>query len=213
LILVLTSSSYAKQILPLPKPVPEEKVKTIAEKKKILLPQKKPESKIKLESKVSEEIKIEENVLEKNVFIYPVKKPLIYKKTKDKSALKSTILSKKDFIIAKRAFAEIKKKKWTTAIKISKKAKNKIVYKLVFWLYLKNESNNANFYDYVNFINLNKNYPRINRLIYLAEKKISINALTPKIIINWFGEKKPFSGYGKIALGDSYIKIGRPKIF
>ena len=41
-------------------------------------------------------------------------------------------------------------------------------------MYLKEENNSANFYDYINFINLNKEYPRINRLRYLAEHKISL---------------------------------------
>ena len=30
----------------------------------------------------------------------------------------------------------------------------------------------------------------------------------PKKIINWFGEKDPLSGYGKMILGESHILIG-----
>ena len=210
LILAITTNLFAKQILPIPRPTPDDSVKIKAEKKKIILPQKKPntESQLKSEDDEVEELKTEEiDVVE--TFIYPKKKPLIYKKVKEKTAQKSSVLSQNDFLIAKRAFAEIKKRKWNSAIKISKKAKDKAVYKLVLWLYLKNESNNASFYDYVNFINLNKDYPRISRLRYLAEQKISISALTPRIIINWFADEMPVSGYGKIVLGDSYIKSGK----
>ena len=73
----------------------------------------------------------------KKIFIYPEKKPVIFQKKIDKAVAKSTILSRKDFNIAKASFEAIDKKKWQTAIKLSKKAKDKMVFKLVYWLYLK----------------------------------------------------------------------------
>ena len=42
------------------------------------------------------------------------------------STTKSKILSKSDFKIAKAAFKAVDKKKWQTAIKLSKKSKDKI---------------------------------------------------------------------------------------
>ena len=75
---------------------------------------------------VDQETKI---ITAKKKEIYPQKKPLIFQKKIDKTVTKSTILSRKDFNIAKAAFEAIDKKKWQTAIKLSKKAKNKINWK------------------------------------------------------------------------------------
>ena len=80
-------------------------------------------------------------------------------------------------------------KKMETAIKISKKAKDKVVFKTIFWLYLIQQNNGASFYDYSTFINNNPNYPRISRLRYLAEHKINLKNISSKNIIKWFGKK------------------------
>ena len=46
--------------------------------------------------------------------IYPEKKPITFEKKIDKTVVKSSILTKKDFSIAKAAFNAIDKKKWQT---------------------------------------------------------------------------------------------------
>ena len=91
-------------------------------------------------------------------------KPITVKLKKDKVVAKSSVLSKKDFKVAKDVFKAIDNKKWQTALKISKKSKDKSVYKLVNYLYLKKTSNAASFYDYLSFIQNNPDYPRISRL-------------------------------------------------
>ena len=67
----------------------------------------------------------------------------------------------------------IEKKKWFKALSISKKARDKSIYRFIQWKHLLTRGNQASFYDYQQFINNNKNYPRINRLRYLAEHKLS----------------------------------------
>ena len=137
----LIFSSYAAaadRILPVPRPASDEFVKKIIAKKNIILPKKKPKKKDEneQESQVQEVVKsTDEN--KKEVFIYPEKKPIIVKKSIDKIVKKSSVLSKKDFQIAKSVFEAIDKKKWDTAFKLSKKARDKSLYKLVGYLYLK----------------------------------------------------------------------------
>ena len=83
LILVITSNLFAKQILPIPRPTPDDSIKIKAEKKKIILPQKKPGAKEKLKSENGEVEKPktdEVNVVEN--FIYPEKKIINNKKIK-----------------------------------------------------------------------------------------------------------------------------------
>ena len=206
--IIFSSESVADDnILPKAKPDVDLETKNITAKKKIIYPQKKPEDKIETQTEDTKEelATIEDS---NDVPIYPEKKPLVVKKTVDKAKTKSTIFSQKDFKIAKATFKAIDKKKWDTAIKLSKKSKDKILFKLVQWLYLKESINSATFYDYMTFINNNPYYPRINRLRYLAEHKINFNTVSPQVITKWFGDIGPLSSYGKIKLGEIYLKQG-----
>jgi len=206
----LTSQTVAAdRILPIPKPTVDQEAKEKTAKKKEIYPQKKPTK--ETEKIPTEEIKITAETLEESTeskIIYPQKKPIIFQKKIDKAVAKSTILSRGDLKIAKAAFEAVKKKKWQTAIKLSKKAKNKMVFKMVNWFYLIEPINSATFYDYLTFINNNPNYPRINRLKYLAEHKMYLKTVSPKVIKKWFNGKEPLSEYGKIKLGEIYVMEG-----
>ena len=141
----------ADRILPVPKPSVDQETKTITSKKKEIYPQKKPREK-SAEVTTATETFAESEKIE---IIYPLKKPIIFHKKIDKAVVKSTILSSADLKIAKSAFESVKKRKWQTALKISKKAKKKMVFKTVNWLYLIKTNNAATFYDYLTFINNN----------------------------------------------------------
>ena len=204
-----SKSVAADRILPVLKPSVDQEIKKETAKKKLIYPQKKPTKKVEIEA--SEEVlTISESLdeVKKDAIIYPQKKPVIVQKKVSKTIAKSKILSKNDFKIAKAAFDAVDKKKWKTAIKISKKAKDKVVFKTIFWLYLIQQNNGASFYDYSTFINNNPNYPRISRLRYLAEHKINLKNISSKNIIKWFGEKEPLSEFGKIKLGEIYLSKG-----
>ena len=208
--IIFTSQTIAAgQILPIPKPKIDEETVIKTAKKKEIYPKKKPDGK-KEETKM---IEIEEKVDEQQeeVVIYPKKKPITVQVKIDKTVKKSSVLSKKDFKIARQVFKAIDEKKWNTALKLSKKSKDKILTNLVNYLYLIKPSNSASFYDYVSFIHKNPNYPRIGRLRYLAEHKISLRTSSPKSIIKWFGANEPLSDFGKIKLGEIYILNGENK--
>ena len=49
----------------------------------------------------------------------------------------------------------MKKSNWTAALKISRKAKDKSIYKFIQWKHLLTKGNKASIYDYLNFINKN----------------------------------------------------------
>ena len=200
----------AANILPLPKPTVEQETKKRVDDKNTIYPKKKPSSEVKKdENTQTQEIQNVQSDTEQNKFIYPKKKPLIVKKQVDKAVSKSLILSKKDFKIAKSVFQAIDKKKWQTATKLSKKARNKILYNLVNYLHLIQSSNFASFYDYSLFIHQNPDYPRINRLRYLAEHKINFKNNSPKSILKWFNGKEPLSDFGKIKLAEIYLQQGK----
>ena len=126
----------AESLLPKSKPVIDQKTKIVTARKKVIYPEKKPQM-IKKKTKIAK--------TEDEIIIYPEKKPLVFKKKTVESTYKSSLVSQKDFKIAKAAFKALEKRKWLTAIKIAKKAKDKTIFKLIYWLYLKEPSNAASF--------------------------------------------------------------------
>ena len=140
--------------------------------------------------------------------IIPKSKPLIVKKQKTKIAKKSKYFSERDFSYAKQAIKLIEKSRWVEAEKVAKKARNKSIYNFVQWRHLITTGNQASFFDYKHFIERNIDYPRMGRIKFLAEHKLSTKVLSPKKIVNYFGSSEPLSGYGKIILGESLISLG-----
>ena len=136
------------------------------------------------------------------------KKPLIAGSEKPKNVKISKYYSKKDFNLADKAISEMKKAKWTSALKTSKKARDKSIYDFIQWRHLLTKGNQASYYDYKSFIDRNEDYPRIGRVKYLAEHKLSTDKISPKKIINWYGSSEPLSGFGKMILGESYVLTG-----
>ncbi len=193
------------KIIPLKKPNLEKKVIKKMVDQGILKPKPKPK-KEKIE--IVKEKKKVKKIEKKLGILVPKSKPLIVKKKTAKSKKKSKYFRQKDYIFAKRAIQEIEKRNWSKALTISKKAKDKSIYNFIQWRHLLTKGNKASFYDYQLFIDKNSNYPRINRIKYLAEHKLSTRTISPKKIIKWFNDKEPLSGYGKLILGESHIING-----
>ena len=110
--------------------------------------------------------------------------------------------------MANRSIQAFEKGQWTNALSLAKKANDKSIYNFIQWRHLLTKGNQANFYDYNSFIKRNENYPRMSRVKYLAEHKLSTEKVSPKKIVDWFGPNEPLSGFGKLILGESFIKIG-----
>ncbi|MDC0908117.1 lytic transglycosylase domain-containing protein [Candidatus Pelagibacter ubique] len=190
-------------IIPVKKPILNEEVKREKISQGILKPKPKPSQK----KEEIEIITVKKNKKEIN-FLIPKSKPLIVKNEKSVVQKSSKYYSQKDYDIAKKSIQSMEKGQWTTALKNSKNAKDKSIYNFIQWRHLLTTGNQATFYDYMTFIQNNKHYPRISRIKYLAEQKISTDKISPKKIINWFGVDEPLSGYGMLVLGESFIQTG-----
>ena len=194
--------------------IPKQKPKVSLEKKEKIklkseiLPIKKPT----LAEKKNQNLKKVKKETNKLGIIIPLVKPLVIsekKKEKKEKTIKSKYFSKKDFEITKKAISLIEKKKWQSAIKLSKKAKNKSIYDFIVWRYLLERNNLADYSLYSEFLERNANYPRIGRVKYLSEKKMTTKNINPKKIINIFEQNEPLSGFGKMILGESFIIEGQ----
>ena len=106
-------------IIPLEKPVLDKAIKEKKISKNIIKPQKKPIKEIAAEIKQVVEIKKEKK---KYDIIVPKTKPLIVKKEKSKLKKTSKYYRKKDFALAKKAIAEMEKRKWVAALSTAKKS-------------------------------------------------------------------------------------------
>ena len=203
-----SANSEDKNILPIKKP--NLTVEEIEQKLSIniLRPLEKPKKNNEPEI---EEFNIE--ISEKKIaFIIPKKKPIVLGKTDSEKVEISKYFNKKDFAIAKKAISEMEKSQWTKALSTSSRAKDKSINNFIQWNYLLTNGNQASFFDYLTFIDKNNDYPRIDRIRYLAEQKLDTKEISPKKIINWFGNNEPLSGFGKMILGESNILIGNVEL-
>ena len=176
--------------------------------KNILIPPKKP---FQIEKK--EIAKIKKNTKKEKItkidgIIIPKNKPLVVRKQSSRTKKVSKYYSDRDYTYAKQAIKFMEKSNWKDATKIAKKARAKSIYDFIKWKHLLTTGNRASFYEYKEFLQKNKNYPRIKRIKYLAEHKLSNQIYSPKEIVNWFGNEKPLSGYGTMILGENLILLG-----
>ena len=172
-----------------------------------IIPQKKPFKDKNTEEKVK---KVEKKIITKvDGIIIPKNKPLIVKKQRLKTKKASRYYSDRDLNYAKQAISFMEKSNWRDAKRAAKKARATSIYDFIEWRHLLTTGNKATFAEYKQFIERVKSYPRIDRIKYLAEHKMSTRNLSPNQIINWFNIHKPLSGFGEMILGESLIAIGK----
>ena len=163
---LLTGHSYSEEKFLFPKEKPSifKKIdKKTDQKYSKNLPQKKPVFKEEKENQKNESTTrkkdVENKTLKETVkidklilsFIFPQKKPAIYRST-TQTAEKSSILNQKDFLKAKETIQFIKDKKWNSALKSASKVKDKEFRNLITWMHLKTTRNGASFNEYKKFI-------------------------------------------------------------
>ena len=170
------------EVIPLKKPLQSNEII----KKKLLVDVLKPLPKpIKVKEEELKEKESDKKIVSKKTsvqgLLLPKKKPLVAGVSKKNTNLKiSKYYNKKDFNIADKAISEMKNAQWSNAIKTAKKAKDKSIYNFVQWRHLLTRGNKASYYEYKSFIDRNENYPRIGRIKYLAEHKLSTDKISPK---------------------------------
>jgi len=202
LCLTTINSNAISEILPIKKPVESNELTQKKLLVDVLKPLPKPIKNIETKQ-TKEQIIIKK---EKKIgTILPKKKPLIAGSKSTKEIKISKYYSKKDFNLAKKAISQMKKAKWSDSLKTAKKARDKSIYNFIQWRHLLRKGNQASYYDYKLFIDQNEDYPRIGRIKYLSEHKLSTDKVSPKKIIDLFASNDPLSGFGMMILGESYI--------
>ena len=207
-LIIPSKSILADIIIPKKKPdIAKENLKK-TEISNFIIPLKKPLKKQKFKDILITEPAQKKQKKIVDGILLPKSKPLVVKKDKAVVQRKSKYFSEKDFNYAKQALNLVEKRNWIEAEKIAKKAKNKSIHNFIQWRHLITTGNTATFFDYKNFIDRNGDYPRMGRVKYLSEHKLSTKIMSPERIIKFFETEKPLSGFGEIILGESYISVG-----
>ena len=156
--------------------------------------------------KLKDTKEIKTNVEVKDVI--PKIKPQDFKNftPESKGPLETKTLNNKDFEISKVVFDYVDRKQWKLALSDAQKMQDKTIYTLVNWMYLIDSQSGASFNEYFIFIKNNKDWPRINRIKYLAEHKINFDNNTPSSIIEYFTNNPPLSGFGKLRLAEALLE-------
>ena len=182
---------------------PKKEVKEVKEKK---IPEKKQEIPKPKETKEIKKKDIEKADGTKEVV--PKAKPSDFKvfTPEPKGALATKTLSDKDFEITKVVFDYVDRKQWKLALSDAQKMQDKTIYTLVNWMYLIDTQSGASFNEYQTFIKNHKDWPRINRIKYLAEHKINFDNNSPSSIIEYFSNNPPLSGFGRLRLAEAFLE-------
>ena len=185
-------------------PKKEVKEKKIPEKKQeVIKPQETTKPK---ETKEVKKRDIEKTEVTKE--IVPKIKPSDFKNftPEQKGPLETKTLSDKDFEITKVVFDYVDRKQWRLALSDAQKVQDKAIYTLVNWMYLIEPQSGASFNEYQTFIKNHKDWPRINRIKYLAEHKINFDNNSPSSIIEYFSNNPPLSGFGRLRLAEAFLE-------
>ena len=187
----------------------EEPKKEVKEKK---IPEKKQETiKTQETTKPKETKEVKKKDIEKTEVtkeIVPKIKPSDFKNftPEQKGPLVTKTLSDKDFEITKVVFDYVDRKQWRLALSDAQKVQDKAIYTLVNWMYLIEPQSGASFNEYQTFIKNHKDWPRINRIKYLAEHKINFDNNSPSSIIEYFSNNPPLSGFGRLRLAEAFLE-------
>ena len=187
----------------------EEPKKEVKEKK---IPEKKQETiKPQETTKPKETKEVKKKDIEKTEVtkeIVPKIKPSDFKNftPEQKGPLVTKTLSDKDFEITKVVFDYVDRKQWRLALSDAQKVQDKTIYTLVNWMYLIDTQSGASFNEYQTFIKNHKDWPRINRIKYLAEHKINFDNNSPSSIIEYFSNNPPLSGFGRLRLAEAFLE-------
>jgi soluble lytic murein transglycosylase len=187
----------------------EEPKKEVKEKK---IPEKKQEvTKPQEITKPKETKEVKKKDIEKTEGtkeIIPKIKPSDFKNftPEQKGPLETKTLSDKDFEITKVVFDYVDRKQWRLALSDAQKVQDKTIYTLVNWMYLIDTQSGASFNEYQTFIKNHKDWPRINRIKFLAEHKINFDNNSPTSIIEYFSNNPPLSGFGRLRLAEAFLE-------
>lgn len=109
---------------------------------------------------------------------------------------------------ARSAFQFADRKDWVNAYAHAKATGDGPLIKLIAWEYIMDADSGATFTEIVRFIDQNPHWPEQKKLRIRAEQALRDDKVPDHDIIAWFGDEKPITGIGKMALVEA-LRRGR----
>ncbi|MEH6547242.1 MAG: lytic transglycosylase domain-containing protein [Sneathiella sp.] len=125
--------------------------------------------------------------------------------------LSTGLLSKKDRVIYKQAFALATDRQWKKARSMARRAEYKLPAKIIDWRWMTAYRNKASFERISNFIENNPDWPRQSTLQRRAEEAL-VESISAENTISWFNSREPLTGIGMLRYGEALIKTGQTAI-
>jgi soluble lytic murein transglycosylase len=113
-------------------------------------------------------------------------------------------VSEHDKKIYSEAFDAASRNQWASARSLAAEAKDHTQAKVIRWLSLLSHGANEHFEDYASFIELNPDWPSMDRLRALAEDTMDDSVL-PARRIEWFQHYPPLSGIGRMKFAEALL--------
>ncbi len=104
---------------------------------------------------------------------------------------------------ARSAFLFADKQDWPNALGHARASGDTALVKLITWEYILDNNSGATFPEIVRFIDDNPKWPEQKRLHIRAEQALRDDTVPDHDIIAWFGDEKPLTGVGKMALAEA----------
>ncbi len=118
------------------------------------------------------------------------------------------VLSAADHDLYTRAFAAAAKGDWTAALALGNQGQDSLARQLLQWRYALDQGSGAKFADIVAAIKMADDWPLKNTLYARAEQAIAPD-MSAAQIVQWFGNRAPVSGIGKVRLGEALVATGQ----
>ncbi|MEH6526356.1 MAG: lytic transglycosylase domain-containing protein [Sneathiella sp.] len=125
--------------------------------------------------------------------------------------LSTGLLSKKDRVIYKQAFALATDRQWKKARSMARRAEYKLPAKIIDWRWMTAYRNKASFERISKFIENNPNWPRQSTLQRRAEEAL-VDPISADKTISWFNSREPLTGTGMLRYGEALIETGQPAL-
>ena len=121
-----------------------------------------------------------------------------------------TKLSSHDQEIYRAAFKAAESGRWSQANSLASEARDRLLAKVVEWLYLARPSSGASFDEIAAFIKENPDWPWQDTLHERAEEAIP-DDLSPSAVRAWLEANPPVSATGKIRYAEALLATGEPQ--
>jgi len=117
------------------------------------------------------------------------------------------LLSKQDLKIYQKAYSEMSRRKWQSALKTAQQASYTLPGKYILWNWLRTYKGGASFEEITAFVADNPDWPYRETLMRRAEEAL-INPVSKERTLAWFADRTPVTGMGMLRFGEALLANG-----